>query len=60
MKEDLTAGEPFENDSEQVEGRLQFYLCYTLDCIMEKGIRSCFECDDFPCSKLRPFSKSSK
>ncbi|MCG9967022.1 DUF3795 domain-containing protein [Pelotomaculum terephthalicicum JT] len=34
---------------------LQFYLCNTLGCLMERELRSCFECDDFPCAKLRPF-----
>ncbi|OPX87050.1 DUF3795 domain-containing protein [Pelotomaculum sp. PtaB.Bin117] len=37
----------------QPEGRLRFLLCRTLDCIIEKDIRSCFECDEFPCQKLQ-------
>jgi len=35
------------------KGRLRFYLCQTLDCLIEKNIRSCFECDDFPCPKVQ-------
>ncbi len=42
-----------KDNSGQAEGRLRFYLCRTLDCIMEKNIRSCYECDEFPCSKLQ-------
>lgn len=39
--------------SRQPEERLRFLLCRTLDCIIEKDIRSCFECDEFPCLKLQ-------
>lgn len=35
------------------EPQLRFLLCHTLSCLMEKDLRSCFECDDFPCVKLQ-------
>ncbi len=44
-----------KDSSGQTEGRLRFYLCRTLDCIMEKNIRSCYECDEFPCPKLQDY-----
>lgn len=47
-----TAG---ESNQTQPDGRLHFFLCNTLGCLMERDLRSCFECDDFPCAKLRPF-----
>jgi hypothetical protein len=28
--------------------------CATLDCVQAKGVSFCFECDEFPCSKLQP------
>lgn len=28
--------------------------CATYNCAMEKGVRYCFECGEFPCSKLQP------
>ena len=28
--------------------------CATYNCIMEKGLRFCFECTEFPCTKLQP------
>jgi hypothetical protein len=28
--------------------------CETYNCVREKGVDFCFECDDFPCSKLCP------
>jgi hypothetical protein len=28
--------------------------CETYNCVMEKKLRFCYECDDFPCSKLQP------
>jgi hypothetical protein len=34
--------------------RLHFNTCATLDCVMAKGVSFCFECDEFPCSKLQP------
>ncbi len=39
--------------SGQDYGRLRFHLCVTLSCLMEKNIRSCFECDEFPCPKVQ-------
>lgn len=35
------------------EGRLQFLLCHTLACLMGRDLRSCFECELFPCDKLK-------
>jgi hypothetical protein len=34
--------------------RLHFNTCATLDCVTAKGVSFCFECDEFPCSKLQP------
>jgi hypothetical protein len=31
-----------------------FSSCATYDCIMGKGLRFCFECNEFPCLKLQP------
>lgn len=28
--------------------------CDTLRCVQEKGVSFCFECDDFPCTRLQP------
>jgi hypothetical protein len=28
--------------------------CETYSCVRKKGVDFCFECDDFPCSKLCP------
>lgn len=28
--------------------------CKTLACVKEKGVDFCYECDEFPCSKLQP------
>ncbi len=28
--------------------------CATYKCVMERAIHFCFECEDFPCSKLTP------
>ena len=39
------------------KGNCKFGLnnqCPTWDCIQEKGLTYCFECDDFPCDKLMP------
>jgi hypothetical protein len=33
---------------------LVFPLCPTYTCAGEKGLDFCFECDEFPCSKLQP------
>lgn len=41
----------------QQDGR-HFHLgsrgCATLDCVKEKGVAFCFDCDDFPCARLAP------
>ncbi|KAF1084450.1 putative S-adenosyl-L-methionine-dependent methyltransferase [Sporotomaculum syntrophicum] len=39
--------------SVQGKGRLRFHLCQTLSCLMEKNIRSCYECDEFPCPEVQ-------
>lgn len=36
--------------------RLQGRTCKTLDCVKEKGVSYCFECNDFPCSYLMPLA----
>jgi len=30
------------------------YKCETLDCTNEKAVNYCFECSEFPCSRLQP------
>lgn len=37
---------------------LDFYgkSCKTLECIKEKGVKYCFECDTFPCEYLMPLA----
>ena len=31
--------------------------CDTLECTKEKRVTFCFECDEFPCSKLQPIAE---
>jgi len=33
--------------------------CATYECITGKGLRFCFECSDFPCSKLQPLAEGA-
>jgi hypothetical protein len=30
--------------------------CETLECVQNKKVDFCFECDDFPCSRLQPLA----
>jgi len=39
---------------EQKGERLGLPLCETYRCATDRGIEFCFECDEFPCSKLQP------
>lgn len=34
--------------------------CETLACVQEKGIDFCYQCDDFPCSRLQPAADSAE
>jgi len=34
--------------------------CATWDCVKEKGLNFCHECNDFPCEKLMPTQKGSQ
>jgi hypothetical protein len=34
--------------------KLRGKSCKTLDCVREKGVNYCFECDTFPCENLMP------
>lgn len=34
--------------------RLNFTGCATLECATDRGVWFCFECPDFPCSRLQP------
>lgn len=36
--------------------RLNCPTCATFDCIKERGIDFCFECDQFPCSRIQPLA----
>ena len=33
--------------------------CDTLDCVNAKEVTFCFECDEFPCSKLQPLKEGA-
>lgn len=33
--------------------------CDTLECINEHNVTFCFECDEFPCSKLQPLKEGA-
>jgi len=33
---------------------LKFPECKTYECVMSKGHRFCYECEEFPCEKLQP------
>ena len=35
---------------------LQGKTCSTLKCAQEKGVKYCFECDEFPCMMLMPLA----
>ncbi len=34
--------------------------CATLDCVKEKGVRLCCDCELFPCEKLAPVADSAQ
>lgn len=34
--------------------------CKTLDCVKEKGVNYCFECDTFPCEYLMPLADGAE
>ena len=34
--------------------------CDTLECVKTKNIDFCFDCDDFPCSKLQPLAEGAE
>jgi hypothetical protein len=34
--------------------RLHWNECATLDCVNEKGVEFCYECDEFPCTMFNP------
>lgn len=34
--------------------------CKTYPCVMEKGVEFCFECDEFPCTKLQPAKEGAE
>jgi hypothetical protein len=33
--------------------------CETLECVKSKNLDFCFECSDFPCSKLQPLAEGA-
>jgi len=33
--------------------------CATYECVTQKGFRFCFECGEFPCSKLQPLAEGA-
>jgi hypothetical protein len=34
-----------------------FPICKTYECVTNKELKFCYECDDFPCEKLQPIVK---
>jgi len=34
--------------------------CETLECVKTKNIDFCFDCDEFPCSKLQPLAEGAE
>ena len=34
--------------------------CANLDCVKEKGVEICCDCDDFPCALLAPTAEGAK
>ena len=36
--------------------KIQGKSCKTLECIKEKGVNYCYECDNFPCDYLMPLA----
>lgn len=36
--------------------RLNFSECATFNCVSQKGIEFCFECDQFPCVRMQPIA----
>jgi len=42
----------------EVKGKCQFIegTCETFACVSSRGLTFCFECQEFPCSKLNPAS----
>jgi len=45
---------PCKGCREQKGCRLHYTDCPTLDCVTAKGVEFCFECAEFPCSRLQP------
>lgn len=49
-----------------VDGNLCLFLkfqgksCETLDCVNEKKVNYCYECNDFPCKFLMPLAKGAE
>jgi len=41
---------------EQRGRRLNFSECATFNCAEERGIKFCYECDQFPCPLLQPIA----
>ena len=40
--------------------KLRGKSCKTLDCVKEKGVNYCFECDTFPCEYLMPLADGAE
>lgn len=47
---------------QSVKGQCLFVngKCATYACVAEKGVNYCFECNEFPCSKLMPSRESAE
>lgn len=39
--------------------KIQGKSCKTLDCVKEKGVDYCFNCDTFPCEHLMPLANGA-
>ncbi|HNW56982.1 MAG TPA: DUF3795 domain-containing protein [Bacteroidales bacterium] len=40
--------------------KFQGKSCATLNCVKEKNVNFCYECDDFPCNYLMPLAKGAE
>lgn len=40
--------------------KIQGKSCKTLDCVKEKGVDYCFQCDTFPCEYLMPLADGAE
>lgn len=64
LQEKIAQSTPFKKEDINCNGctagnpcislKLQGKECLTLNCSIKKGVKYCFECNDFPCEHLMP------